>query len=352
MWTSAVAADTNMAWQQVTAWQRTYELLTHQATQLRMARSELTAAWPAEPGTAAAAFVAYLDEVLLSITRAAEDAVANRQALAHVLTSLSTAKADMTTLKGKWDRNEAEDRARAQNLSNVLPHSAGFDWRHQLNELARDRMTRNDQEVFEATQQMTPPVRFDPVIGDHVPVHSEAATSVTTPGQPTDKATWVSAPVVAPVWDVGPGADLAGVSAPRGSAGHPGNGPGPTPIGSSDRVSPLISMPMSGSRLPTPPGGVISSRTPGSLRAVSEPPATTAGVRRVNPVGGVIDGHAGPGGVGGPMPLGSGMAGRRGRSSDPEPTHVWTVEHGVPGVIEPAPERPHLPGPGVIGIDR
>jgi hypothetical protein len=379
MWTSAAAADTNMAWQQVSAWQRTYELLTYYATQLRIARNELTAVWPAEPGTAAASFVAYLDGLLLSIGNATEDAVANRQALTHVLSSLSTAKADMATLKTKWDEYEAEDRARAQNLSMVLPHSAGADWRYQLNELARDRMTRNDQEVFEATGQMATPVVYRPDYGGHHPSDGDGATPVAPPGDRAGTAVWVSTPVVTPVSDLGSGADLAGVPA-QSSAGHPGGGAGLIPpigpdgdphVGSSgsDRVPPLVSIPVGGSRLPTadrghltnpvrgsvsatPPGGVIGSRPPGSSPQPHEPPAGAAGGRRVNPVGGVIDGHAGPGGVGGPVPYGGGAAGRRRLSIDPEPTHIWTVEQGVPGVIEPAPERPHLPGPGVIGIDR
>ncbi|GAA3457157.1 hypothetical protein [Dactylosporangium matsuzakiense] len=40
---------------------------------------------------------------------------------------------------------------------------------------------------------------------------------------------------------------------------------------------------------------------------------------------------------------------RRTRDSGNE---VWPVKEGVPPVIEPAPERPHDPGPGVLGIDR
>jgi hypothetical protein len=34
------------------------------------------------------------------------------------------------------------------------------------------------------------------------------------------------------------------------------------------------------------------------------------------------------------------------------PSDPWQVEDGMPPVITPPEERPHDPGPGVVGIDR
>jgi hypothetical protein len=44
---------------------------------------------------------------------------------------------------------------------------------------------------------------------------------------------------------------------------------------------------------------------------------------------------------------------RRRRVKPPtDPNHPWPVAEGVSPLIEPSPERPHDPGPGVIGLDR
>src|SRR5688572_18727404 len=105
MWKSAQAADTELAWQQLTAWQRTYELLAYHEDKLRVCRNELTYAWPPERSPAATAFVEYIDGLLISIQRAKYDAAANHGALSGVLSSLSATKADMAKLKAEWDKH-------------------------------------------------------------------------------------------------------------------------------------------------------------------------------------------------------------------------------------------------------
>lgn len=131
MWNSAQAADTGMAWQQVTAWQRTYELLSHHEDRLRKSRDELTLAWPPGRSPAATVFVEYIDGLLTSIGYAKSEAVENHKALAGVLTSLSATRADIDKLKAEWDKREAEDANMARNLPNDL-FASGDNWRESL----------------------------------------------------------------------------------------------------------------------------------------------------------------------------------------------------------------------------
>ena len=379
MWNSAQAADTQQAWQQVSAWYRTSELLSRHMDVLRLCRNELTSAWPPGRSPAATAFVEYVDGLLVQMGQARDDAARNHRALAGVLASLAATKADMGKLKAEWDRYEAEDANRAQNLSNILPHSAGTNWQDDLNQKARTRMSTNDQEVFEASRLMVdmtgpwhdgrrePPEQLGAGPGEPSP--QPAASGFGQPGSGMSPV-----PVVS-VSDVDRGAGLAEspVTQPPPVSGTqiPSPGVSTPPVGGGV-VPPVPVLPGVGGTRPgaraqpaTPglgvrTGGVASggfgrSAVGGPVPVASGPAGRSgrgAGPGRVNPVGGVI--NAGGSGVHGTGTMPLAAAGGLGRGSDtaarePALTLQWEVPVGGAPVIEPEPERPFQLGPGVIG---
>ena len=212
MWISAQAADTQMAWDQVAAWVRTQELLLHHELRLRALRNELTALWPPSRSSAANAFIQYMDGLLVALENARASAGRNREGLKLLLESLGAAKKDMADLKAKWDKNEREDASRAQNLVNMSPHSAGQNWKQDLNSMAKARMVQNDREVLEASARLTnlPPAHGAPYGDTPRPFGAASdARNGTTPGAAQPSSTAV--PTVTPVSQVDAAASLAGV---------------------------------------------------------------------------------------------------------------------------------------------
>jgi len=377
MWNSAQAADTQMAWQQVAAWQRTYELLQHHERRLRLCREELTFAWPPERSPAATAFVEYIDGLVVAIERAKGDAAANHRALVGVLSSLSEAKTDMAKLKAEWDKHAAED----ANMAAILPNDlfASENWQEALNEKGRVRMAKNDQEVFEATQKMVeltgpfdgretePRDPFDVESGQ--PARQSAGPGV---GQANGGSAigMMPHPVVS-VSDVDRGFGLSGsvatlpLNSPVQAAGSASSASGGSlvathlpPIGNISSPSGSLTRPPASGVGPKR-GGVASNPTGrvafgGQLPVAAAPgsrPSRGSAPTKVKPVGGVIEGGAGTRGVNG-MPFGAG--GRPGSGVDvahePVLTLQWEVPQGVPPVINPEQERPFELGPGVIGL--
>lgn len=401
MWSSAQAADTQMAWQQAAAWQRTYDLLYHQESRLRACRDELTAAWPPDRSPAAQGFVAYLDNLLSSISAAKENALANRSGLVGVLSSLSSAKVDMAKLAARWDGYEAESQNRAQNLVNTSEHSGGANWREELNREARARMSRNDQEVLEATGQMIAP---EPLLGRSVDqwtsiypepsLSSESASPMKTSVgvRVQDQGGWVRAPVVTSAGEIdetlglaalvpsgtatqplslntpqlGLGVTLAGdpLVSPAAVAGRqPVSRAGQRPR-SNEPAATASALPQSIGRsataLPQRFGrsGVASAPMTNGRRGVAAVPPQSAqsnpmDARKINPVGGTIGSpsamHPQTG-----MPIGVGgrSAGRIERSPDLESWYQWETAEGGPSVLVPLTEQQNDPGRGVFGIDR
>jgi hypothetical protein len=383
MWNSAQAADTQMAWQQVAAWQRTYDLLLHHEGRLKACRDELTYAWPPDRSPAATAFVEYIDGLLISIGRAKQDAVENHRALALVLTSLSATKSDMAKLKAEWEQHEAEDATMAKNLPNDL-FASGENWQETLNEKARVRMAQNDQEVFEAKQQMVVPTTQNRIILDDAKPFPDGKGGPGVSGNSTNGNMsisagsgnqWMKPTVVQSVPDLD-SVSLAGnqavalrpevPAAPANSVSTAG-GIGPVP---GPPVLPLSRQQTPG-RAATPPfargavqaaregrniGGIGGAHAVGSVGGVrpsqSWEPNRQLG-RRINPVGGVIgEGHTGPGSA---FPLGGSVGGSarsNGDNREVPRTLQWTSQVGVEPVIEPPLELPYELGPGVFGIDR
>jgi hypothetical protein len=96
-----------------------------------------------------------------------------------------------------------------------------------------------------------------------------------------------------------------------------------------------------------PPGGVVGGP---AADVVPEQRPGVAGVRRANPVGGVIGpttGRESEGLFGAPVGGGAraGQERRRPRDRDYDSNEQWPTPKGVPPVLEPGPEPVHDPGP-------
>lgn len=385
MWNSAQAADTQMAWNQVLAWQQTFELLLHHEGRLKACRDQLTYAWPPERSPAATAFVEYINGLLVAIGRAKEDAVENHRALAGVLTSLSATKSDMAKLKAEWDEQEAFDSNMARKLPNDM-FASGDTWQEDLNQKARARMTQNDQEVFEATQkmvEMTPPNGDSIFVGVPFDPSSQRSNSDETGGSRSPivggSEGWVRPPEVASVGAVGDSSDPASavvqVGADESDIALPGLAGSGESFGRPGQTAPTLSAPVdtgsnspSSFALPTSVGkasgvGVGSRGATNSRRGPLSPTHSAippdsvgksrSGPIRIGPVGGVIESGARPA-ISGAMPIGSfgSVGGGVADSREPTPILQWEVSEGGAPVIEPATERLFQLEPGIIGVDR
>ncbi|GAA1026543.1 hypothetical protein GCM10009557_04630 [Virgisporangium ochraceum] len=367
MWASAQAADTQTAWQQVNAWRRTHDLLLHHAGRLKACADELSYAWPPGKSPAAQAFIEHITQLRTAILQASLDAATNYSAIAGVLSSLSSAKADMAELMQEWEsyaNAPTAEQARRVSLGDSNSPEG-------LNARARIRMSQNDQEVLESSRrlvQLSPPGEQpiwtkDPIGG--------ASQSAAQSGNGRSKRTAAMTTRLTP-----PSVESTG--AIDGHPGLAGSTVSPKPVGSSDslpaRVEPSALPGAAPSSISTVgPRGMGSIPLPSAQPEIGRvarvggsaghaasgtapfPPVTGLGrpQAKVNPVGGVIEANrsAVPASA---FPL---MGGARGGAGDrhvpPAPlTMVWEVPEDVSPVIEPAAEVPFDLGPGVIGIDR
>jgi hypothetical protein len=384
MWLSAQAADTQMAWEHVTAWGRTHDLLEYHESRLRAARDALTAAWPPQRSPAATAFAEHIDGLLLMIGQSKSTAVENRTALAGVLASLRDTKNDIYQMVAEWEGYQATPVH--SHRTAVVPPS------YQVTQKAQARMDRNDQEVFAAYRQLTEmPGPWDGQFDDGgVPFGNPGtnrdlgsdggSSSANGSMQGAVSGNSLLPRPVRPLSEIDAGVGLAGGVVPPSASAAPSSAAGLTPVPLlpevSNQTGVIVGRPTGVG--PIPPGGtqgvgkrpgegpsskLLASDRSGGISGVpaelrANPSPLNAGVRtgsgpRTNPIGGVIGGGGTSIGSAG-MPIG----GQRhsGASGRPEPdaslTLRWEVEEGGPPVIESVPERPFELGPGVIGVDR
>jgi hypothetical protein len=105
---SAVTEDQlTRDWDQVSALQRTYELLSDHGARLKVYRDELVAKWPLEENPAAAAYVASLDQLTSSIQTTADAAARNHAALSGVIGSIVIAKSQVKKIHDEYVANES-----------------------------------------------------------------------------------------------------------------------------------------------------------------------------------------------------------------------------------------------------
>jgi hypothetical protein len=398
------------------AWQQAYETLTDQRQRIEAARSALTEAWPATPGSAAGSFFDQVDALTQAMGATAETAVSAHGALTGIVTAVDGATAKVDTLHQSWQQNQAT-------IGDAVPTA---DWTQPLNDQAHMVMGQTDAAIAEHATQLSPPIPYSP------PTFREPLTVISDSSKGLSSSN--PAPIAATGRLQGSPSSLAPVLTADGS------GMTTTRDVAADRASPIQGGGGSASaisaeaaistELGTRPVGRASGATgstnePQVVRdgnssgriASADQSATNSGVRVVSregnatqtghlrsgvndksstefvdPVGqrestapgrlnsrstgvGPIDGSVGApsdvstvnastrmaaadsvgygGLLGGGLPMQNAGASSGGRRARGEMSN-WALPVGVPAVIEPGDEVQihHDPGPGVIGIDR
>ena len=354
-----LSEDLEAGWGHAVAWSGTAELADTYRARLQGVRDGLAAVWPPERSAAAAVYLGRLDSMIASLADVNETASVNYRALGGVLDALQGARAKIYELDDRYQKADAAARA-------------------VLNQQAQQHMSEADDVVVSHYGQLTSPKPYDPTRRVDPPAvevdagsDGGAARTPRTSGSDGMRSPSVSerysgtpsgggaqvggSPVLASTpaaLDVGSSGLRAGAPAPGGlpDAG-PGVGAGSwmvnTPQGRVLRAGAVIGMPSGEPASPVPRWSGAVPEGGGPARPARAGSGSAAGLAG-EPGEAASKGQGFLGGMGAGAGARSGQ--RRVRRS--EPYVQWEAPTGVPPVIEPPPERPHDPGPGVIGIDR
>ncbi|MDT5028288.1 MAG: hypothetical protein QOE61_4714, partial [Micromonosporaceae bacterium] len=388
---------------QVDAWRRMADLCREQADQLERAMKQLLQRWPAQPGSASAAFSGQVTALVASMRKTAEAAAANQEPLNNITYALTSARVEIGALvETRWRYTLTEQQLTPQPTPSpgqipVPAAPAGLqppppNWRTRLEQQARTIMAHTDTTVgTEATRIQTPPEYVSRMTGFEIEEpppggDGDGSGSVGTKG--TSR----------PTFDLIERTGQANVSVPpliSGGGGRDGGDEGVGPIlsGGAIPATPATGVleslgriggvasggSISGSFVTTPlgavlaPGGTIGPRAstpaaqtpshiPAGRTSTSQAPtgagggtASRVGTQGTMPMAPMVPPMSGRPGAGTSGLSATGRPGRGGRQppSQTDPDDPWAVAQGGPAVLEPLPEpTEHDPGPGVIGLDR
>jgi hypothetical protein len=352
LWEMVAADNAADAHLHLATLRRQQTALETQRDRLRTLRDQLAEAWPPEKSEAATAFVQRINDMIRAMSLTAVGAAEVRSRMSLVVAALDQARTELAPLVEQYQRTR-----------NLPDQRVGEQARRLLDEHARRILMATDAAVAE------------PAAGLNVQL-------------PTYEPFSMQADLVVP--RDGGGASGGGSSG-RFSRSEGGAPPGPRfdppqPIGNladsdfglaAESVNSVRPGPTVGGSIidgTGPIGGAAGSSLLGPGRVLGRiahqngnavpgsPAANGAGMRGVigGGGGGVRPAAITPG-LGGAALRGSGGTGYRDASFDRHGSRrapqegqdeSWTVQEGVPSVIDVPPSRAHDPGPGVIGIDR
>jgi hypothetical protein len=295
------------SWQQVSAWQKTHELLDEHAAKLSMYRQGLVENWPPEKNAASAAFVKYVDDLILSLQQASTASASNVTALSNLTSAVSTARTEVQKAYQEYSTNQTKINT-SQNKSTSSssptptpspspgPSPVPAGRQQQLTQQARQAMAVLSGAAVDSTWQMSVPPEYTPpttgVREDNKQQIGVPPVVAMTP--PVIPAPRTSASTSGPAMSFPSGTGTDGL--PGGSVGaSPGGGPVLTG-GVIAPASPIVT--------PTPP---TTGPMPGALGGGVLPPGGIIGGPGLGSVGGKMP----PGGSGVPKvgPLGGGSGG-------------------------------------------
>ncbi|GAA3282151.1 hypothetical protein Dvina_09650 [Dactylosporangium vinaceum] len=380
LWRSLAAEDPDAGFTHVNTLNRLRAALEQQRDNLRTHRDRLTESWPPDRSEAAAAFVARINGLLDVMTTTAAATSRITTGVDQTYAALRDARRLLESLMTEFHKHPTAP---------GLPITVG---RPDLDREARQTLITTDATIVKATALIDTPLP-EPMLA---PADS---TETVDPGAPSGgiarlesrtssgsaQSTLLPAPVFDPprpaLTDAGPttAGPIGGGTGPV-LTGRPGDWTSPAPqpdfsglIGGGPGTSlshPTSSQPTAPSVLG--PGGVISAPKPPST-SVAPPPSTTAPIggavqragatpptarrraagsqiiapdqTRAHRARGASDGYRDPS-------YEAYRQRRRAGRTEGDQDERWPVREGVPPVIEAPPERPHDPGPGVLGIDR
>jgi hypothetical protein len=408
IWDMVKTEDGRVTSAQVDAWRRMADLCREQADQLERAMKQLLQRWPAQPGSASAAFSGQVTALVASMRKTAEAATANQEPLNNITHALTSARVEIGALvetRRRYTLTEQQltpQPTPSPGQTPVPAAPAGLqppppNWRTRLEQQARTIMAHTDTTVgTEATRIQTPPEYVSRMTGYEIEEpppggDGDASGSVGTSGISQPKFDLIERrgpayAAVPPLVNGGGSGGDEGVDPILSGGALPGT-PATGVLESPGRIAGVASGgSTSGSFVTTPfgavlaPGGTIGPRP--SIPAAQTPSRTPTGhtsTSQVVPTGTGTGAGAGSGavsraGIQGTMPMapmvppisgrpgagtsGLSRAGRPGRGGGRNPSHndpddPWAVPEGGPAVLEPLPEpTEHDPGPGVIGLDR
>lgn len=387
LWQMVSGEDDDQGWAQVQAWFRLRSAVNACRERLQACRQALQDQWPPDKSPASAAFIAYIDQLTISMAQTAASAERTAHGLAGIMSALATAKAEMEPLYENW-----------REVSNDLTPRWWDGAEDELNAKARAIMRTAEMAVADYTPMIEIPPKYE-LRGARNPISNISA------GEPGEKGSST---------EFGIGTDLAG-SLPQVPHHPPPPLPSVDPVSSSGPV--LSGMPTSTTHSPSSPSSAPSTNSPigsgqGSNSGVpispvpgplpSDRSTATRSIRgtRVRQIGILPTPLVSPTGSGVRRPTGTTASrsttagaplaipvaaakGARERVASarliaPDNTYraqhgntiglpsqsrrdtecdaildgTWSVEVGVAPVIIPPQPRPHDPGPGIIGIDR
>ncbi|WP_432987289.1 hypothetical protein [Dactylosporangium sp. CA-233914] len=384
LWKSVAAEDPEAGFAHVNALNRLRVALEQQRDNLRIHRDRLVEGWPPERSEAAATFVDRINGLIDVLTATAGATGRICVGVDEAYSAMREVRRQLESMMAQYSKRPAGAGLTVSNAGNP-----------QLDQQARDAYIAADAKVVRASVLINSGIAWHYQKEDSRELASTDQSGVAGPGSSggshTSGQNAQSAMLRAPVFDppVPSGADdgssafeggrvrgddglmlTGGSGVQPASAGTsvPTSVPGPTGliIGNDGaktgspavgRVDPFALPPGSviGTSRPTGPGGsqpgAVPMAGPGSR---TNPTATS----RRSAAGRSI-GQPDAGGARGNGPASGGYRDRsfesyveRRRSKHTEGEELWSVEEGVPPVIDVATERPHDPGPGVIGMDR
>ena len=396
LWQMVSGEDDDQGWAQVQAWFRLRSAVNACRERLQACRQALQDQWPPDKSPASAAFIAYIDQLTISMAQTAASAERTAHGLAGIMSALATAKAEMEPLYENW-----------REVSNDLTPRWWDGAEDELNAKARAIMRTAEMAVADYTPMIEIPPKYDLGLRKEPVVRVGPDTSNGEDRSPGPVMSSTVARAVPPVphdpppplprFDPalpGSGPVLSGAPAPATfpmgnpasvpSTGSSAIGPssfGGTPISPVAPVSPgagplsnrksniTRSLQRNSTRIPGPGGIPMAPVVPRAGSVASQPargaasrPANT-GIPIVAPTAGANRSTSGttptyPTTVGGTYRTRDDhlvtLPGRARHATrwDNDLDDAWAIEIGVTPVITPPQPRPHEPGPGIIGIDR
>ena len=387
MWSMVGDHDSTAGWTQSTGWQRTFELLDQHHGRVKQYRDDLAAKWTSTPGSAAEAFLAKVDEMLDSMQKMRDAAMANGPAVSHINASLTEAQAKLAPVYQQWSANQAKlAGGQPQPAAGPSPAPAPSPGppaisptqQSQLHAQAVTIMSALSRHTVEGTRAIKTPPPYEPPSSSPISQYEPdnfASTSAHSHSGASSSRSSTAATGVPSAYDSDSRTSLSGAPSPGlitrpaapPLAGAPGSlgGPGVSPIGGIiGYVPPVLGVggPLqpegfrsggpqrtSGAPRVNPRGGVIG----GPQEPTERSPGATS-LRRVNPAGGVIGPKSGQeAGMVGGGPMGGGRLGdqrRRSRNAAYDTDDDWPVPTGVPPILLPPDEPIHEPGP-ILGLN-
>ncbi|MEV4137112.1 hypothetical protein AB0J72_33690 [Dactylosporangium sp. NPDC049742] len=345
LWEMVAADDEADAHVHLATLRRQQTALETQRDGLRLLRDQLADGWPPEKSEAASAFIQRLNDMIRAMSLTAVGAAEVRSRVALVVEALGQARAELAPLVEEYRRTE-----------HLPDQRVGEQARRLLDEHARRILREADAAVA------------DPAAGMDVqlPVYEPFGmqTDVVAPLSGGTGGGGATGGSVARLGGGGPA--MPRFDPPRPAVTLPGEEFGLTGgPAESVQATPVGLLPAAGTAAgpgsPAVPSLLGPGRVLGRLPVESSMPGSAAagGIRGVNSGGGMAGRPvAGAPGVGGAAMRGAAGVGNRDSSASTRRVpregagEQWSVEHGVPPVIDVPPVRAHDPGSGVLGLDR